>query len=744
MKTSNLIDTLTLHSRRIRSNKICDESTKDRSNFNIVFHTNDISLTHRATAKHRMQTILSLLIVCILTFGSHTASADDTALGLSPLITYSVQQVSNNRYLDAHENNGQDFRLVTRTEQNNNTQRWRFTPLGNDIYTIQQVSNNRFVDAHEHNGQDFRLVTRPAQNNNTQRWRLVPQGNDRYTIQQVSNNRFVDAHEHNGQDFRVVTRPAQNNDTQSWYIKPINIHTIQQVSNNRFVDAHEHNGQDFRLVTRPAQNNNTQRWEFTHLGDNNYTIQQVSNGRFVDAHEHNGQDFRLVTRPAQNNNTQIWKLTPLGNNRYTIQQASNNRFVDAHEHSGQDYRLVTRPAQNNNTQRWIVKPDKMVASSVKISISRHNSANLTNARADTILQDASNTLIEDAGSNDISCFVALERDGGVEVFNTGDGSLDTNAELQAVFNRPGNVKIVDDVNFCDGGFNTSFIGCGQTPGDSFIVERFTAAQEGILWAHEHGHNTGLPHRDTSTNNVMYFSIGSNRTRVNQNECNSFKSSAPALSASTASSAEKSPPSAKLPVRDFVSNIYFDGLPLNIAATYSADDAATLMNMLKDPEQERYHENIALTLGMIGDPKSVDLLIEYVNKPVVENESRAEHKGRVGAIVALGYLVNRSKSKKALTFLKQSSIPETWQQRNIKGFSSSDVKMRRTLSKYSIISLGLSGDPEAFKHLEMLNEEPQKIPNADAIFLDDVKAIVSESIKLNQRISREGLLKYYER
>jgi hypothetical protein len=39
---------------------------------------------------------------------------------------------------------------------------------------MQQLSNGRFADAHEHAGEDFRLVTRTAQNNDTQRWIIRP------------------------------------------------------------------------------------------------------------------------------------------------------------------------------------------------------------------------------------------------------------------------------------------------------------------------------------------------------------------------------------------------------------------------------------------------------------------------------------------------------------------------------------------------------------------------------------------
>ncbi|MFD4351486.1 Dot/Icm T4SS effector Zinc-dependent metalloprotease LegP [Nocardia sp. NPDC058518] len=135
---------------------------------------------------------------------------------------YTIRQKSTGRFLDAHETaaDNLDFRLVTRQAQNNDTQRWRLTPIG-DAYTIRQRSNGRFVDAHESEAKDFRLVTRTAQNNDTQRWviRAAEAGN--FTLQQLSNRRFVDAHENDLNDFSVVTRNAQNNDTQRWIIDPL-------------------------------------------------------------------------------------------------------------------------------------------------------------------------------------------------------------------------------------------------------------------------------------------------------------------------------------------------------------------------------------------------------------------------------------------------------------------------------------------------------------------------------------------
>ncbi|MCW5698023.1 MAG: RICIN domain-containing protein [Bauldia sp.] len=159
--------------------------------------------------------LLGLAAAAVATFTTAPASATVGEEYVSTIV-----QVSSGRYVDAHEFDGEDWRLVTRTAQNNTTQLWHFKHQGGGVYTIQQLSNSRYVDAHEHAGEDYRLVTRPAQGNTTQLWQLRDLGNGVYTIQQVSNGRYVDAHEHAGEDYRLVTRTAQNNTTQMWRIEP--------------------------------------------------------------------------------------------------------------------------------------------------------------------------------------------------------------------------------------------------------------------------------------------------------------------------------------------------------------------------------------------------------------------------------------------------------------------------------------------------------------------------------------------
>jgi hypothetical protein len=130
--------------------------------------------------------------------------------------TYTIQQKSNGRYLDAHQGT-RDNSVVTRNRQRNNTQSWILTPVGKHAYRIQQKSNGRYLDAHE-GSHDNSVVTRDRQGNTTQVWIVRPLGSSTYTIQQKSNGRYLDAHE-GSRDNSVVTRDRQNNDTQRWIVR---------------------------------------------------------------------------------------------------------------------------------------------------------------------------------------------------------------------------------------------------------------------------------------------------------------------------------------------------------------------------------------------------------------------------------------------------------------------------------------------------------------------------------------------
>lgn len=156
----------------------------------------------------------------------------------------------------------------------------------------------------------------------------------------------------------------------------------------------------------------------------------------------------------------------------------------------------------------------------QLAVSRHNSVTLTNARADQILDDMTliARTIDHAG--DIPADVTFQRTGNVVVFSTGTGNIDSQADFVAVTSLPGEVKVVNQINWC-GGIAPNIIGCARVPGTSLIVVRFNGNEEGVLWLHEHGHNKGRPHRNGATA-VMDPTIAPNHRDLDQAEATAIE------------------------------------------------------------------------------------------------------------------------------------------------------------------------------------------------------------------------------
>ena len=156
----------------------------------------------------------------------------------------------------------------------------------------------------------------------------------------------------------------------------------------------------------------------------------------------------------------------------------------------------------------------------RLEVSRHVSTLLPAPRADEILTEMGRVLQTRDGADDVACNVEFVREGEVQILTVGTGSINTAQDFLAVNSAPGNVKVVNQINWC-GGFAPNILGCTQLFRDSMIVVRYREDLEGILWVHEFGHAQGLDHRASSTG-VMNATMDSNHRRVNSSECESFR------------------------------------------------------------------------------------------------------------------------------------------------------------------------------------------------------------------------------
>lgn len=107
--------------------------------------------------------------------------------------------------------------------------------------------------------------------------------------------------------------------------------------------------------------------------------------------------------------------------------------------------------------------------------------------------------------------------------------ITSDAEVSQLFNlhvgafNVVNFYFIDTISACGGSINTGFVGCGETPGNDFVVESsFAAGGFGAeLLAHELAHNLGLDHLIGSF--LMNPSLNNNTTLTNS-EVNTIRNS----------------------------------------------------------------------------------------------------------------------------------------------------------------------------------------------------------------------------
>ena len=376
------------------------------------------------------------------------------------------------------------------------------------------------------------------------------------------------------------------------------------------------------------------------------------------------------------------------------------------------------------------------------------SVNLTERDADEILAEMSDVLRTFDDVDDMDCNVAFCRDGTIEEYAIDDGIIDNESELLAVAAVPQDIKVARGIFFCASRFH-SFAGCRV--GDSFIVVGpglAVSSDDGINWAHEYGHVRGLGHRD-DPHAVMVEGTTIISRRVNSRECTAYRSGPSSAAvgvslpgpASAAAAKNVSAPLAD--IKDFVRQFFIHGVPYEAAMRYGSDVVPTLLGMLADPREEQAWPNIMIVLGMLGDERAVIPLISLIEQNPGGELDYFQYDAKTNAIFGLGYLVNKSGNQRALSYLKDGLDPSAWVERGITWTSpehETAAERNRRLSGVAIIGLGLSGDPAAEEALrELLTPAPTPTGRE---FREQMRGVIWETLRANQRIAEEGLAGYY--
>ncbi len=197
---------------------------------------------------------------------------------------------------------------------------------------------------------------------------------------------------------------------------------------------------------------------------------------------------------------------------------------------------------------------------------------------------------------------------------------------------------------------------------------------------------------------------------------------------------------EMTIQDFVHQTYFEGIPYEEANAYDASVADTLMAMLADSTEAPYWANIAVTLCIIGDPNYVDPLLDFI-KADEGTLSDDVYRAKSSAVMALGYLINKTGDEKALNYLIESMDPSAWAQREVQyvgPFQANTAARDVNLSTMAMLGLALSGRPEA---MAALTGVTTVLPSGDP---DPLAGVAESARQAHQQIATDGLAEYYRK
>ncbi len=196
---------------------------------------------------------------------------------------------------------------------------------------------------------------------------------------------------------------------------------------------------------------------------------------------------------------------------------------------------------------------------------------------------------------------------------------------------------------------------------------------------------------------------------------------------------------EMDIRDFVHQIYIEGIPYEAANAYDSTAVPTLMEMLADTTEAPYWANIAVTLCIIGDPSYVDPLLDFI-KADEGTLSDDVYRAKSSAVMALGYLINKTGDEKALNDLIESIDPGAWAQREVEyvgPYQASTEARDLNLSTMAMLGLALSGRPEALEALGSVTA-PEDAED------DPLAAAAAAAREAHQQITADGLAEYYRK
>jgi matrixin len=388
---------------------------------------------------------------------------------------------------------------------------------------------------------------------------------------------------------------------------------------------------------------------------------------------------------------------------------------------------------------------------IKLTIGHHPKIQFTDSEADQILTEATNIVAKQDGPGDVICDISLERSGTVKISSKYPLEINSAGQFNDAKQLGTNVVVVDRIRYC-GGFGSGILGCGSVPGHCFVVVRNVVSNgtsgpviKGQVWAHEFGHNRGLPHTNRKRALMYPFALMQNR-ELDQSESQTYATGTAgvqpitvATSDVTNSEPESDPSPALEPIEQVVRAVYPHGLPYTLLKQYPKASAGTLREMLHSAADKPYQGQIAGALCVIGDTPDFPIVKSFIEESAKPGDDIAIG-NKEAAMTALGYLLAKTKSDEVLQFLRGSVTDQGWQKRELTWLTPDDPASTRaikSLKMAAIAALALSGTDEARTTLQQLADQKLGPMDEDP----NVQAIIKQAPTEIDKVKKMGLEDY---
>jgi hypothetical protein len=180
--------------------------------------------------------------------------------------------------------------------------------------------------------------------------------------------------------------------------------------------------------------------------------------------------------------------------------------------------------------------------------------------------------------------------------------------------------------------------------------------------------------------------------------------------------------------ELVRRAFVDTMPYEEILSARKDELRSIAPLLFDFGEQDNWSNIAVAVGILGGASDAKLLFTFIGSDLIGARQDAILRGKTGALIGLGYYLNRTGDLATISFLLSALRSEFWESSLIQsGTSSSHID---SLRKTSLLALALSGRTEVSALIE----------SSTKAFADD--GFAQQMATVHADVAKVGLSAYY--